>query len=182
MKRSLALCLSVILALSISGCIDVELARNVLVVETEPVMEYAWSNITATYTFDTSFMDPNTMVHENATKFTVKNGTEYIDINAWVRMDKLPANMDDMVEQYTQIRRHVNISVLDPDLNLMRFHEFNTTESEYRLGKIDQPAEGEWTLLIRAEGISFDIGDFLRYHDAYTIKLGRWEPRGSTPV
>jgi hypothetical protein len=183
MRKYLALAtILVLLFLSTTGCIDIYLARDLLVPREEEVVEYEWQDYNFDHNFSSSPNEPLELYSEEF-EVPVKPRTDLMRIDISIEMrsirevwDAVPNGtlkdlLQDLVEQIFEYadQRYIEITISLPDGFELYKNTFNQTTTA-EIGPITSPGEGNWIIEVDAAGVGYASGD-LEYHDAFAIKV-----------
>ena len=185
MRKYLALAtILVLLFLSTTGCIDIYLARDLLVPREEEVVEYEWQDYIFDHNFSSSQNEPLELYSEEF-EVPVKPKTDLMRLDISIEMrsirevwDAVPNGsikeaLQDLVEQILEYadQRYIEITVSLPDGFELYKNTFNQTTT-VEIGPITSPGEGNWIIKVDGAGIGYKYqsGD-LEYHDAFSIKV-----------
>jgi hypothetical protein len=186
MRKYLALAtILVLLFLSTTGCIDIYLARDLLVPREKEVVEYEWQDHIFDHNFTSSLNEPLELYSEEF-EVPVKPRTDLMRFDISIEMrsgkevweiinDTFPGPIKEVVlEWLEQIleytdQRYIEITISLPDGFELYKNTFNQTTT-VEIGPITSPGEGNWIIEIDAAGVGYVSGD-LEYHDAFSIKV-----------
>lgn len=177
-SRLILACSVLILAgVSLSGCIDVELARDLFVQEAHERMVYVNKVYTYSYSFTTVMSEPSTVEFSEVFDISIKNDTTYLDTIVSVSIPALPdlgSEWQEILENFT-MERYVKVEVFDPMGEKMRSILVNyTTVHPVQLARIPEPEYGNWKLKIEAQGIGISAIDL---HDTFYVRMTAREPK-----
>jgi hypothetical protein len=162
---------------SFSGCIDVELARNIFVQDEQARLVYINKVYTYSYSFTTEILEPTTIEFSEVFDIPIKNDTTYLDTIVSVSIPALPDVGDeigDIIENFS-IERYVRVEIFNPLGEIMNSVRVNyTTVHPIQLARVSEPTYGNWKLKIEGQGIGITAIDL---HDTFSVRLTAHEPK-----
>lgn len=186
MRKYLALAtILVLLFLTTSGCLDIYLARDLLVPKEEVEVEYEWQDYIFDHNFSSSPNEPLELYSEEF-EVPVKPRTDLMRIDISIEMrsgkevweiinDTFPGPIKEVIlEWLEQIleytdQRFIDITISLPNGEEIYSNKFNQTTTA-EIGPINSPGDGNWIIEVDAAGVGYQSGD-LEYHDAFYIKV-----------
>jgi hypothetical protein len=174
--RALALGLAaVLLAVSMSGCIQTELGRSLLFKEEMKKLAYGVSPILTSLSHE--FSDTRAAVtFDDQENFEVKSGAKWIAISIEVSIQVVyPTSLQHFID--TNEVRYVNVYIVDPDGHVFSY-EFSSS-TVFNLDPFVKPTPGIWKVTVNAMGRGVDdlnpLSD-MTYNDGYSISGGINQP------
>jgi len=170
--RALALAMAaIVLAVSLSGCIQTELGRSLLFKEEKKKVEYGVSPIldSLNYEFNTYTASTNT----DQENFEVKEGARWVAITISVTICVLyPSSILDRIQDQPDPDpvRFVNVLITDPENNIL-FYTFSSS-TVCNLDPFVKPMPGLWKVQVFAQGRGIDDPNPLsdeKFYDGYSI-------------
>ncbi len=165
------------LVIGSSGCIDVELAKELLIQKEEARLVYVNRIYTYSYSFTSVVTEPTTLEFSEVFDIVIKNDTRYLDTIVSVSIPNLPdvgSEWQEILENYT-IERFVIVEIFNPLGDKVNSVEINTTTVHpLQLERIPEPMTGPWRLKINAQGIGITAIDL---HDSFSVKITAREPK-----
>jgi len=193
-SRGLSVLLVLALVLGTSGCIDVNLAKDMLVKPKIVREVYEWSRLcTVSHNFTTNLSSPLSESRYTHTQgFDVKPKTMTLKISIKVNMFKLnpgdipqlPGPIGDIIRNLTEniseylrnAERHVDITLKGPDGLIILTKKYNESKDETE--RIEVPVAGTWSIKVDATGVGLSES----YRDSFRVELTSLEYRGTKEV
>lgn len=178
-SRFLLLLCVCLLALSTMGCLDIALMGNILPPNEQDDSSFGLQlKKDLSYYFNTSIMGfPSQGYKEMVNQeFRVLEKTQWMKIKVSVNLDK-SSLVDQLIEVLginESLTRNVDISLVDPDDNVVfhqTFHETETLEPVI----YTEPMSGIWSIDIFAKGVGGEIEGFQTY-DGFSVEVLAFEP------
>jgi len=188
------LVVTLLILVTTSGCIDLELTRNVFNIPDADVGPdyHVVTLLQLDYTFDTDINDIGSSqswkVNQEA-NVPIRPDTEWIRLGINVNMkakppftvpNGTPEDIADWLEGiYNDTPRYVTVKVLTPHDEVWATYTFNNTATPV-LPPIMHPDEGRWEIHVEAMGFGFQepfLG--LTLEDGYSVSVTSFEPKSS---
>ncbi|MDI6855176.1 MAG: hypothetical protein QMD21_00110 [Candidatus Thermoplasmatota archaeon] len=171
MKTALLAFVIISVTISISGCLDVHLGKELFGGKTFlPEINYKITDkASLEYTFTTIIPEQQT----DEKQFTIIEGTYSLRIDIKVNIKTFPeiAELIPLTEIIAQ-QRYVTVSLDSPD-GIYFNKTYRETAEESPL--ISSPTPGMWKLRVEASGIGYS-GENVSYNDYYCTKASAREP------
>lgn len=178
-RKEIALLFAVLITIAtLSGCIDIELAKTLLVPKKEGRVEYIVKEYVIKHTFVTVLTDQSTLTYSASKQVPVPNGSVMLDMIVRVVIAEFPninESVSEIIENYTP-DRYVCVSLYTPNGSLRYEETFNeTTHHPLQTAVTKNPSPGNWTMCVNAQGIGIKAID---KYDKFEVRVRVKQPVG----